>query len=506
MKCMHCGKFVGRAPDGSIAMHSQHDGQVCVGTNEIQFRAESMTVGSANVGSVVVQMGEPEPVIRHRGQPLAREYDRRSGFTLIELLVVLTIVIIVSAVALPTVLPALSHRQVSEAARVLQGALAGARDAAIRDNAPAGLRLLPDPAFPIQYLPNSSIDPTKPLVYNRMVPVSPAPNYTTGVVAIWGNASDYTETDGTVTNVPAGANGKVLVLEAVTGTAIEPTSWEWNIRVGDRIQLNNAGPWYTVVGPTDQGPAAGNPEQFVNATSHPTRFPASKNPVKLSGEYLYLVDGRDNNLDGFVDNGWDGVTTSFETEQWHTPIAAGTPLKSYTIARRPVPTIGAREIALPSNVVIDATSWSYPVASATTSPSMERSRLPVNPNSGYVEFLVNPDGTVVPTPIYSSPSSFGLAQAFFHFWLAERSDIAPPDTTQTGTPFLPLPVGVAPSRFNGLEIKGECRLVTLFTRSGQITTSDNVPFDGADVGNTAAPLYNANLPYLQAQQGISQGQ
>ena len=76
-----------------------------------------------------------------------RQLPARAGFTLIELLVVITIILIVSAVALPTVLPALAHRQVSEAARILQAALAGARDAAIRDNAPSGIRLLPDPAF-----------------------------------------------------------------------------------------------------------------------------------------------------------------------------------------------------------------------------------------------------------------------------------------------------------------------------------------------------------------------
>ena len=69
----------------------------------------------------------------------------RAGFTLIELLVVITIILIVSAVALPTVLPAMQHRQVSEAARILQAVLVGARDAAIRDNAPSGIRLLPDP-------------------------------------------------------------------------------------------------------------------------------------------------------------------------------------------------------------------------------------------------------------------------------------------------------------------------------------------------------------------------
>jgi prepilin-type N-terminal cleavage/methylation domain-containing protein len=54
----------------------------------------------------------------------------RPGFTLIELLVVVTIVVLVSAATLPTILPALAHRQVSEASRLLQAAIEGARDAA----------------------------------------------------------------------------------------------------------------------------------------------------------------------------------------------------------------------------------------------------------------------------------------------------------------------------------------------------------------------------------------
>src|SRR5271157_4124000 len=57
---------------------------------------------------------------------------RGDGFTLIELLVVMLIILLVSAVVLRTVIPAISHRQVSEAARILQGALAGARDTAIK--------------------------------------------------------------------------------------------------------------------------------------------------------------------------------------------------------------------------------------------------------------------------------------------------------------------------------------------------------------------------------------
>jgi hypothetical protein len=108
----------------------------------------------------------------------------------------------------------------------------------------------------------------------------------------------------------------------------------------------------------------------------------------------------------------------------------------------------------------------------------------------------------VPATIYSTPSSFGLGSAFFHFWLAERGDLAAPSSTATAAPFLPLPQGKAPLLFNGLEIKGEYRLVTLFARSGMITTNDDPPFD-----NPAAPTtgstYNPNLPFVAAQQGVN---
>ena len=47
------------------------------------------------------------------------------GFTLVEILVVIAIILIVSVLALPTVLPALSHRQVSESARISAGGFGG---------------------------------------------------------------------------------------------------------------------------------------------------------------------------------------------------------------------------------------------------------------------------------------------------------------------------------------------------------------------------------------------
>src|SRR5262249_56107279 len=92
----------------------------------------------------VIRLGDPPGA---RSGASCRRVRRRSGFTLIELLVVIFIILLVSAVALPTVLPALNHRQMSEAARILQGTLVGARDKAIHAGEPSGIRLLPDPAF-----------------------------------------------------------------------------------------------------------------------------------------------------------------------------------------------------------------------------------------------------------------------------------------------------------------------------------------------------------------------
>ena len=112
---------------------------------------------------------------------------------------------------------------------------------------------------------------------------------------------------------------------------------------------------------------------------------------------------------------------------------------------------------------------------------------------------LNPDGTVVPTTIYSSPSSFGLTGAFFHLWLAERGDLYPPLTTQTGPPYLPLPPGVPPGLGTGAVLKGEFRLVTLSSRTGAVTTTENPSFLDSS-GN-----YSPNNPYVQAQQGVQGG-
>ena len=236
---------------------------------------------------------------------------RRKGFTLIELLVVITIVLLISVVAIPLIVPAISHRQVSEAARIVQGAIVGARDEAIHNNQPSGIRLIPDPAFPLARLANGQIDPSQPLVYNRIVPIGPAPAYSEGGVSTYpdavGGSSNYSAAFRTV-NGQAGV--PCLVIEAAVvdsaGFPTPPTNWFWNIRVGDKITIGpSGGKQYTVVGPMAVTPAQGNSEMFVNIGPPGTALPTLNGPQPC--EYLLLVNGRDDNKDGWVDSGFDGV-------------------------------------------------------------------------------------------------------------------------------------------------------------------------------------------------------
>ena len=116
--------------------------------------------------------------------------------------------------------------------------------------------------------------------------------------------------------------------------------------------------------------AQANPELFVNVG-----FPGSEDPRFVLNrsygdpnsphnnvEYLLLVNGKDDNLNGYVDDGWDGVDNNnnglvdepaeWEVETWlgslvNPPILPSPILlpgilnQSYTITRRPVVSPGS---------------------------------------------------------------------------------------------------------------------------------------------------------------------
>jgi prepilin-type N-terminal cleavage/methylation domain-containing protein len=453
---------------------------------------------------------------------------RHNAFTLIELMVVLVIIVLISVVTLPVIMPALAHRQVSEGVRLLQGALVGARDDALRNNRVGGIRLLPDPAFPAVRLPNGQLDPWQPLASNGFIPLAAAPDYSEGLAAIWTGqlppavaAIPYPgPSTPQITNPTYSQTSVLMLYECVldpAGLPNSPTSWWWNIRMGDQVQLNNVGPLYTVVGPMVQW----NPELFINAGP-----PGTISPFQSSGiapEFLLLVDGVVDPSTGYTDPGWDGVDNDGingiddigewigRPESWQGSVLSQSNQQlQYTIKRRPCPAASGRQIFLPSNVVIDLTT------SLSTWPTAhERSRLPVNIYTGYVDIVINPDGSLVPTTIYSSPTSFTMDSSFLHFWIGERADVVTPVPNlinPNAPPYLPLPTAVAPNYnpppappfipiFNGTMLRGECRILTLFARTGRTAHTDEPKFDLA--ANIHPGTYNPILPFVPAQQGVN---
>ncbi len=445
---------------------------------------------------------------------ISRRYgpDRglRRGFTLIELLVVIAIIGIVSAIGLTVV----SHGSTATAAaaRSLQAALVGARDAAIATGRPHGIRLLLDPAFPISRLSDGSIDPSKPLCANRIIPIEVAPDYSEGLVVGWGaNYESYRR--GFPGKLPWSSSevypypDRLLMIQEcsvdlATSVMRPPTSWFWNIRVGDRIQIGGVGTWYTVVGPM----TTPNPEMFVNCGKPGVDFTGVRSPLVLflaesmqfvEGDYLFLVNGRDDDGNGFIDDGFDGIDNNHnglvdETAEGEEE-KAGPDLRKtylgeypYVIRRRPSPSPGGIPVTLPSGTVIDLSTWNT---------TRERSRLPINTYSGEVDILVNARGEVVPSTIYSTPASTPFGPPFLHFWIGDRSDVFDPDPT--ATPHLPtLGADSGPAR----SIKGTPYLVSMNARSGRIETTTLAPIKAGGMA-AASSAYDPNLIFRPVEQG-----
>lgn len=484
----------------------------------------------------------------------------------------IAIILTLTAGAIATVMPMFTQRQITEGARSLQAGLVGARDSAIRNNRPSGIRFLPSTTLTVPAMGSGSQPGTQQLAYDRWIEIEPAGDYTEGKLSIipftpdlsggdyvapypfqdrgtvypYGHiqAAPYTKAVGTVLRVE-----ECIYQENPDGSIIpnNPTSWWWNIRVGDRLRLSNAGPAYVVVGPCTINPLNAstlgqNVEWYVNdgapgTTSGLTRYYGST-PTEGHPEFLYLVNTVDDpsiNLDpvpdpsnppnfmtlrfarkdGYVNNGWDGRNNDYintfdeaayyegdattpayygewEDETWQgaiaTQFAAGSPLKdlSYVIERRAVPKRNAREVKLPGGIVIDATTWN--------SAHQERSRLNFDPVSLNFDFMVNADGQVVPQSIYGLQSSF--VEPFLHFWITDNQDVVP-RASQTDVPYeLPMLKDTlfypdADDKLNRV-LKGDRRLVTVFAKSG-LVLSGNIESAVLLDDSTTPPTYSSGF-------------
>jgi prepilin-type N-terminal cleavage/methylation domain-containing protein len=319
----------------------------------------------------------------------------RRGFTLVELMIVITIILAVSVIALPGVVSAIAARQVDASVQILQGAIVGARDRAVMASAPAGLRLLPNPADA-----NSLV---------TILPMESAPDYTDGLINTF-PAEVY------AASVTGGLPCLVLEespghWEQVNGTWAflpnTPTAWAWNVRAGDKVRIGN-GHVFTVCGPLPQT----NQDFFVSGNTLQRTYtaPDGTTTVTVNPEFLLLTNGLDDDKDGFADNGWDGIDNNLngtvdDAAEWETETWGARPQANaaYTIVRRPVPSKG-QTISLGAGI------------------DLGQSTLPVSPLDGSVEFQVAPNGSVRLASMYGTPASVGLKQAKLVFWLGTQSD------------------------------------------------------------------------------------
>ena len=265
----------------------------------------------------------------------------------------------------------------------------------------------------------------------------------------------------------------------------------------------------------------------------------------------HIIDNETSAGEGGVNPSMPGIVCNCDTEVFEGSQVVAIPNSNfnplnYVISRRPVVSPGARETTLPAGVVIDLTTWNAPMVSQMTSPPTtpvlqpERSRLPVDPYTYYVDILIAPSGQVVQGGAGSASGAFNAlapqsSQPFYHFWLTEREGVQPPLWGTYGSVtvassdavssiprpnpnygsgvaaqnyMLPLPQGTAgytpmPAGPTGTNyptipvyLTGERRLVTLFVKTGQIVTNSITSFNVNDT----------NQPFYDAQAGVKESQ
>lgn len=442
----------------------------------------------------------------------------RSAFTLIELLVVILIIGVASALLLPTIYTSYTELGARSAARIIESSLArgpaaamlaevGELDILSREGV-AGLRFMVDEeAWPITRITDPTspdfgkVDPSKPLVFNKVVKLVQPPIYSTGRVN-----SPTPPPAGFITTIPLAdfpnnpTFRRIILEESLVGFdgRAEPTNWYWNLRLGDVIEI--LGGRYTVCGPMIVGPSDGNSEQFVNI-GLPGHTPEKMLILDRGNgplEWLCLTNRVDDDKDGVLDDGYNGLdddlngfvddNPEWEPEDYVQLAKGGFTNAPYRVSRRLVPFKGD-VVTLPANVVIDASRWnSHPVFHDETpwTDTMGvvhnkkgfdytpiRSHLPIDLYTGYVDIIFDRTGRVTPSSMY------GISQVPFNdnkmvFWVAAREDVGTeiPTLDALGNPVLDT---LGNPKFTIPPLKGNPFTVTLDRLTGDVKTNQLDP-------------------------------
>jgi len=193
---------------------------------------------------------------------------RRAAMTLVELLVVIGVIVLLMGIAVPAIQNSASQRRVREAARALNVYLGAARNHALETGRPCGVM--------IQRMGNL---PQCSMVLDHVAVPAPYGGESVDAVA--------------TVQLTSMQLGREVVLRANLSPAINTRL----VGPGDLIQLNNQGPWYTIVNVSDTqltlrlDISNGQIVPWSSTASMPMPYKIMRKPLKSHGAPLQLPAG-----------------------------------------------------------------------------------------------------------------------------------------------------------------------------------------------------------------------
>jgi len=382
---------------------------------------------------------------------------RRAAYTLVELLIVLAIMVLLAAVALPTVKDLLANQQIAKTARNISAFIDKARSRAIAEGQFVGIRL--------ERL--NTLDPVSRAQSIRIRELTSVPPYTgdaSNAFAVLKTNTGYTNANLSYLTI-AEFNPFDNALLALSASMVDANT---ALQITDPLQ----------------------PGYVLTPKSEPTDDASA--PIR-SGDYLELPGGRlvPFKIQHRALNAGAGIPVKlfFDLSEMKTAgtksFPAGNPIFpsdgrriKYKIHRRPVVSTSA-PYSLPRGVAIDLNYSGTGMKGNEFAPSPMNTDIQTGANAKPIDIVFGPDGGVVSlTTAYSDVPSFPQGQVFI---CLGDSDGIRPDNLFT-------PDKKAPANLVNLESKW----IVINPGTGRVVSS---PFSSVSTLPTAAVVdpYDASL-------------